>query len=104
MLVKLIEKLTVSEWAKLPTNAGIAARWVRAGTSSFECYSRTHVDKNGSIHEANTPKTAHGFKDASNNMVEVLTRFVKDPEAFVGIPCETVITLIDVHPQLPASK
>lgn len=83
-------------WEDLPENARIAARWVHAGAKVFPCYHRVVEDSQGNIHEPKTPKTANGFKNATDDMLLVLAHWTTNPEDLVGVSGEEQLVIVDI--------
>lgn len=83
-------------WEKLPLNARIAARWVHAGAKVFPCYHRVYKGPRGNLHEAKTPKTPRGFKDATDLLEGVLVWWVQNPDDLVGVACGDYLVVIDI--------
>lgn len=85
----------VEKWESLPKNERIALRWVAAGAKVFPCYSRVEVDERG-IHRYKAPKSAHGFKDATDSFEVVRKWWSENPDDLVGVACEERLTIIDI--------
>ena len=83
-------------WNNLSSNGRIAARWVHAGAEVFPCYSRVSTDARGNIHEVKTPKTPKGFKDATDDMLAVVTWWTANPDDLVGVSAGDHLTIIDI--------
>lgn len=83
-------------WNNLSSNGRIAARWVHAGAEGFPCYSRVSTDARGNIHEVKTSKTPKGIKDATDDMLAVVTWWTANPDDLVGVSAGDHLTIIDI--------
>jgi hypothetical protein len=73
-------------------NLEIALMWVNAGASVFPCYEVDEWDGQ-LLHERKSPRTEHGFIDATDSITAVTQYWTENPDHLVGVFADRMVVL-----------
>jgi len=81
-----------------------ALAYARAGVPVFPCRARDWKNRKGKVRKAKSPRTQHGYKDASVIEKTIVDWWTKWPDAMIGMPTGRITGVFVVDPDGPVGE